>query len=218
MLVQPEAHHLTVEVDEGVHLVPAHVAHHVIDVQQAHRARLRVLGHRAEAGKKWPVVILALDESVDSLAVGGDARHHHRAVVVLLLKGLANTLSAALRRLAPGIARIVHPQRHVLHPVAMLQDMGRDLALRVQRRGQHQPYLALLQNVGGAVALPGFRAGIGNQLVAKGKPVVVRGLPRVANVELDIIRAVQRQKVLSCLSLGMHHGRHTCPPCRSGAD
>ncbi len=57
---------------------------------------------------------------------------------------------------------------------------------------QHQPHLALLQNVGGAVALPGFRAGIGNQLVAKGKPVVVRRLPRVAYVKLDIIRAVQR--------------------------
>ncbi len=90
----------------------------------------------------------------------------------------------------------------------MLLDMRRNLAFRAQRRRQHQPHLALLQNIGGAVALPGLRAGIGNQLVAKGEPVVVRGLPRIADIKLDIIRAVQRQEILLRLSLGMHHGRH----------
>ena len=135
-------------------------------------------------------------------------RHHHCAVVVLLLERLAHALGAALGRLLPCGARVIHPQRHVLHAVAVPLDVRGNLALRAQRRGQHQPHFALLQHVGGAVALSRLRAGIGNQLMAEGEPVVVGRLPRIAYIKLDIIRAVQRQEVLLGLSLGMHHGRH----------
>ena len=78
----------------------------------------------------------------------------------------------------------------------------------MQRRRQHQPYLALLQDIRGAVALSRLRTGISDQLVAECKPVKVRGLPRIAYIELNIIRAVQRQEVLLRLSFGMGQGRH----------
>ena len=54
VLIEREAHHAGVEIDPLVHLVPAHVAHHVIDVEQADGARDVVVfdarGSREETG------------------------------------------------------------------------------------------------------------------------------------------------------------------------
>ena len=148
------------------------------------------------------------------LAIGRDGRHHHCAVLVLLLKRLPDASRAPARRLLPGLARIVHPQRHVLHAVPVAIDVVGNRAPRPQRRGQHQPDLALLKYIGGPVALACLRSRIGHQLVPKRQPVVVSRLPRVAYIELHVVRTVQRQKVrpYSCFTVCQcSHIRHCSP-------
>ena len=73
VLVEREAHDVGVEIDPLVHLVPAHVAHHVVDVEQADGARDRVVLDGAEAGQEGAGVVAALDEGVNGVAVGADA-------------------------------------------------------------------------------------------------------------------------------------------------
>ena len=55
VLVEREAHDVGVEIDPLVHLVPAHIAHHVIHVQQARGARDGVDDSTArKPGRKGP--------------------------------------------------------------------------------------------------------------------------------------------------------------------
>ena len=82
-------------------------------------------------------------------------------------------------------------------------------SLAAQRRGQHKANLALLHNVGGAVALAGFRPGVSHQRHAKGGAIKVRRLPRVSHVELNVVGALKRKKIaVRCewLSNGLRHG------------
>ena len=55
MLIKREAHDAGIEFDPLFHLVPAHIAHHVIDVEQADGPRDGVALYGAEAGKEWAV-------------------------------------------------------------------------------------------------------------------------------------------------------------------
>ncbi len=75
VLVEREAHDVGVELDPLVHLVPAHVADHVVDVEQAGGAGDRVALDGAVAGKECAGVVLALDKGVNRVAVGADAGH-----------------------------------------------------------------------------------------------------------------------------------------------
>jgi hypothetical protein len=52
VLVELEAHDVGVEVDPLVHLVPADVAHHVVDVLEAGGPRHGRRGDGAKAGQK----------------------------------------------------------------------------------------------------------------------------------------------------------------------
>src|SRR5476649_1862696 len=66
----------------------------------------------------------------------------------------------------------------------------------MQRRGQDEAHFILHQDVGSAVARSGFGTAVGGQAEAESGAVVVRGLARVADVELDVIGAVERQEIL----------------------
>ena len=67
--------------------------------------------------------------------------------------------------------------------------------VRAQRRGQHKADLALFQHVGGPVPGAGLRPAIGGQVKTEGGAVIVRRLARVANIEFDVVGAVERKKV-----------------------
>ena len=47
------------------------------------------------------------------------------------------------------------------------------------------------------IALAGFRSRIGHQRHAEGSAVKVGGLTRVADVELDVVGAFQREKIVA---------------------
>ena len=109
--------------------------------------------------------------------------------------GLGDADGAAAGGLAPGTARIVHPQRDDFHAIAMAMNVIGNRPLGAKRRGEHKADLALLHNVGGAVALAGFRARIGHQRHAECGAIEVRSLARVAHVELNVVGAFERQKI-----------------------
>ena len=120
-----------------------------------------------------------------------------RAVFVLDLERLLHAARPALGGLFPCLPGIVHPQRHVANAVAVQADVLRDLVVRPQRCGQHKADLALLQNVGGTVALARLGARVGHQAQAQGHPIKVGGLACIADIKLDVIGAVQREKIFS---------------------
>ena len=128
---------------------------------------------------------------MDRVAIGGDGRQLNRTVLVFHFEGFADTASAALRRLAPGLASVIHPERHVTDTVAMAMDVVGNLTGRAQRRREHKTDLALLQHIRRAVALTGLRTGVGHQAHAERDAVEVCSLAGIANVELDVIGAIK---------------------------
>ena len=170
--------------------MPAHVAHHVIDVLQAGGARHAVLRFAAKAGQERSVVVAALDEGVNGVAVGGDRRGGHAAEFVRHFSRLSDAARAAGRRLKPGGAGVVHLESDRAYAVAVPRDVLGDGVARAQRGGEYEADLALLHNVGSAFATAGFRTGIGDEAHAKSGSVVVSRLARIADVKLDVIGAL----------------------------
>jgi len=68
----------------------------------------------------------------------------------------------------------------------------RDHIAASQWSRKHESNLPLLNNIGGAVTLPGFGAGVGNQRHADSHTIKVRRLASIADVELNVVRALQR--------------------------
>src|SRR5439155_13045604 len=84
----------------------------------------------------------------------------------------------------------------VLHAVAVREHVLRDRALGPHGAGEDDPGLALLQDVGGAVADLGLRARVGGDVEAERLGVVEGGLPRVPHVVLDVVDAHERHVVV----------------------
>ena len=78
----------------------------------------------------------------------------------------------------------------------MLADMLGDLAIRGQRRGEHEPDVVLDHDVAGPVADLGLEAAEGDRRESPQGAVVSGRLARVAHPELDVVDAVERQEVL----------------------
>src|ERR1700677_2880220 len=72
VLIEGKAHDGGVEVDPTVHLVPAHIAYHVIYVKQACGTSQMVVALPDVSGEKGTVIVLALDKGVNGVAVNGD--------------------------------------------------------------------------------------------------------------------------------------------------
>ena len=152
--------------------------------------------HGFESGQERAPVIAAFDEAVNGVAVDADRRHTHFARAVAQGLGLADAARAAAGGGAPRGLGIVHPQRDIAHAIAVQPDMRGDFAIGLQRRGEHEADLVLHQDVAGAVAGAGLGTAIGGQPKAERGAIEVRRLARVADVKLDVIRAVERKEVL----------------------
>jgi hypothetical protein len=87
-------------------------------------------------------------------------------------------------------------ERDDLHAVAVGRVVAADLMVGRQRAGEDEPDAALLEHVRGAVADAGLQPRVGDLLEAHRPRVEVRGLQRVADVELDVVDAVQRHEVI----------------------
>ena len=84
-----------------------------------------------------------------------------------------------------------------LDAVAVAVDVLGNCVAAAQRRGEHETDLALLHHVGRAIALAGLRSRIGDQRHAEGGAVKVGSLARVADVELDVVRAFEGEKIVA---------------------
>ena len=137
---------------------------------------------------------------MDGLAVGADRGDHDLAVLIPHDRRRLGGHGAPLDGRGMGRPGVIDPQGQIPYPVPMPVDMvGDGPALVAQvgpdRGGQHEADLVLLQEVAGPVPDPGFGPPVADQLKAERGAVVQAGLLRVANPELDVIRAVDREGV-----------------------
>ncbi len=165
VLEHAEAHHVAIEIHPAVHLAPAHVAHHVVDVLAGPRAappRRRPPRPRSPAERRrcncaarrkcgwcrrrwrWRPCALRRARRAASPARARCARR-------------AGWSRATPIRHRPPTARYRARHRRALRTCSAIGWSGRE------RRGEHEADLVLLQHIGGAVARAGLRAAIGRQ-------------------------------------------------------
>ena len=133
---------------------------------------------------------------MDGVAVDRDRADHDLTLLVFLRHGWLDAFGAALNRFRIGVARIVHPEGDVAHPVAVPQHVGRDRSVRTQRTREDESDLVLLDEVARAVAHARLGSAVADQLKAECRLVLVGRLLRVADVELDVVGAVDREDVV----------------------
>ena len=102
---------------------------------------------------------------------------------------------AARRRLAPGRLDVVDREGDVVDAVAVRADVLGDLAVGRQRRGEHEPDVVLDHDVAGAVANLRLEPAERDRREAPQCPVVGGSLAGVADPELDVVDALERQEV-----------------------
>jgi hypothetical protein len=106
--------------------------------------------------------------------------------------------------------RVGDPQGDVLDAVAVEGGELADAGVPPQAAREHEPDLVLLEDVARAVADTRLGPGIRRLPEAERVLVVVRGLLRVAHVELDVVPAVERHEV-------RRHGADLTPPAEPEA-
>jgi len=203
VLVEAEAHDVGVEVDPLVHGVPADVADDVVDVEEADGTGDVVVRDGLVAGEEGSGVVGAVDEGVDGFAVGGDAGGGDAAVGVGEVGGVLDAAGAAGGGLDPGLAGVVDPESDGVDAVAVGVDVAGDFAVGTEGSGEDEADFSLLEDVAGAVALAGLGAGVGDEGHAEGRTVEVGGLAGVADVELDVVGALEGEEVSVCSGFGL---------------
>ncbi len=132
---------------------------------------------------------------MDVLAVGRDRRKLDAAEVVLDPTRFGHAARTTLHGLPIGLSRVGNGQSGVLHAVAVRAGEARDLAVAAQAARQDETDVALLQQIGGPVADTCLGSGVGRLRKAERSLVVVGGLLRVADVQLEVVPAVDRHEV-----------------------
>ena len=118
-----------------------------------------------------------------------------RPSVVGEFGGLLDAAGAAAGGLEPGLAGVVDPEGYGVDAVAVLVDVAGDVGVGAEGGGEDEADFALLKDVAGAVALAGLGAGVGDEGHAEGGAVEVGGLAGVADVELDVVGALEGEEV-----------------------
>ena len=193
--VAREAEHAAVPVRPVVHPAEFDVAHHVVDAEQPGVASRRVL--RRVARQERAAVVLVGHQRVDRVPVGRDRRMTDGAVLVRPVRRLADGLRAPRHRFGEGRVGVVHVEADVAHAVAVEADVIVDRIVRPVGGGQDDAGLALLEGVGRRVAPARFEARVRELREPEGLPVVVGRLPGVAHPELDVMDALQPQRIVS---------------------
>ncbi len=137
-----------------------------------------------------------VDERVERLTVRPDRGRAEDAVRAAVEFGRGERRDrTALGGRSPGRLDVVDRERDVVDAVAVGADVLGDLAVRGERRGQHEPDPVLDHDVGRPVADLGLETAEGDRREAPQRPVVGGRLPRVADPELDVVDPLQRQEV-----------------------
>jgi hypothetical protein len=173
------------------------VADDVVDRHQHQRVGIRrrwVAAH--EAREEGPVVVLALHEQVQGVAIGLHRGELHPAALVLHPLRRVHAAGAVGDGVLVGRRRVRHAQRDLVHAVPVARVVGRDLVAAHQRPGHHDADAPLLEHVRHPVAPARLQAGVGRLGEAIRAGEEMRRLRRVAHVELDVVDAVDRHAVL----------------------
>src|SRR5688500_2829208 len=142
-----------VELDPVVHPAELDVADDVVERAQSDaRPSLAVFGRSAVAGEVRPRVLAAVDERVDRVAVGADRGELDAAELVLDPVRLGDPACAALDGRPVRVPRACDLERDDLRAVAVRTGEARDLAVRSEAARQDEADVALLDDVGRAVA------------------------------------------------------------------
>jgi len=162
------------------------------------------------AGEEGAVVVAAVDEGVDGVAVGGDAGGGDATVVVGELGGLLDAACSSTGGFDPGLARVVDPESDGANAVAVLVDVASNVGVGTERSGQDEADFALLEDVAGAVASARLGTCVGDQRHAEGGAVEIGGLTGIAYIKFDVVSAFEGEEVwrgLKCVVLcGGGHG------------
>ena len=124
-----------------------------------------------------------------------DALRSDAVLAAVELGRLEGRDRAARRRLAPGRLDVVDREGDVVDAVAVRADVLGDLAVGRQRRREHEPDVVLDHDVARPVADLRLEAAEGDRREAPQGAVVGRGLAGVADPELDVVDALERQEV-----------------------
>ena len=122
-----EAHHLVIELDPVIHLAERHVADDVVDGGQAGGLRFLVLDG-AIGGGEDALIVVAVHEDVQGLAVGVNGRGAEDAEIILLFARRPGGFAAARGGLLPGLLHVVHFEGDDLDAVAVHHVMRGDVA------------------------------------------------------------------------------------------
>src|ERR1700736_5941228 len=108
-----EPHNFAIKADPSVHLAPADIADHVIDVFQAHRPRHTVFAfNRPKSWQKNAAVVLALNKRMDRITVRGDGGNSNLPVLVFECGRFLHATSAAPRSFNVRRLGVVHPESY----------------------------------------------------------------------------------------------------------
>ena len=114
---------------------------------------------RPVARKEGAIVVDALNESVNRVTVGLNARNDARTVLVGDSLWFADTLGASRHGLIVDACSIVNMESHVFHAVAVLSVVSRELLrVGVQRRSEHESDFVVFDNVRAKFTLTSFQS------------------------------------------------------------
>ena len=163
MLQFGEPEHIAVEADPIVELAFLDVADDVIDPQQADggtETRVGEIVGDVAGFEHVGAVAGAVDERVHRVTERGDLCQFEFAVSVGLEPRLANAACATGHRCRMRRRGIVDEPREIVHTVAVLTDMIGDRRIGRQCATDHEPDVALLEDVAGLGRDPRLRTRI----------------------------------------------------------
>src|ERR1700678_1899891 len=86
----------------------------------------------------------------------------------------------------------------------MERDVARDRIVGYEAGRDHEAQLVLFEHVAAAVFDPGFGTSVGDLFESKGRHIVVRGLLRVADVELDVVPIDACERITASFRARVH--------------
>ncbi len=128
---------------------------------------------------------------MNRVAVGADCGAANSSVLVDEIVRLLLGRRAALDSFLEGQVRIFDVQGDIAHTIAVAAKMLAGRAAGVQGRGQQDVGLALTQQIGSSLPVPGFEPAVCNLRKTECVAIVERRLFGVADIELNVMDSLQ---------------------------
>jgi hypothetical protein len=195
-----ETEHVGVELRPAVHLAEFDVGHDVIDQSQSLRVELEERGFDVGpvAREERSRVIGSIDEGVDGLAVCLDGGGDDLPALVFVGSRRAMRFGSPLHGQTERVLGVGHRKGDVLDAVSVLELVSAHLRLGAHSRREDEADAVLLHHIAGPVANSGLRSGVGGGRETEHRAVVVRRLFGIADVELEVVIAQNRHRVVVC--------------------